>query len=186
MRKAVFLDRDGTVIEERNYLSGPEQVRLIDGAAEAVRALSEAGYLIVLVSNQSGVARGYFTEEDVQAVNRRVCSEIEKRGAGLDAVYYCPHYEKGSVAEYAVACGCRKPKAGMGIRAAAEHDIDLSESYMIGDKPSDIEFGRNCGMRNAFLVSTGHGAGQETGGDGYGIMTKDIGEAAQYILEGKA
>ncbi len=185
MRKAVFLDRDGTVIEERNYLSDPEQVQLIDGAAEAVRALSEAGYLIVLVSNQSGVARGYFTEEDVQAVNRRVCSEIEKRGAGLDAVYYCPHYEKGSVAEYAVACGCRKPKAGMGIRAAAEHDIDLSESYMIGDKPSDVEFGRNCGMRNAFLVSTGHGAGQETGG-GYGIMTKDIGEAAQYILEGKA
>ena len=181
-KRAVFLDRDGTIIEDRDYLSSPEGVVLIPGAAEAIRTLSQRGYYIVMVSNQSGVARGMFPESAVWRTNRRVQELLEREGARIDAVYYCPHYVHGSVARYAVECSCRKPLPGMGLRAAAEHDIDLGQSYMIGDKQADVEFARNCGMKTAFLVSTGHGAGVALEGR-YGRTAKDILHAAGMIAE---
>lgn len=183
-RKAVFLDRDGTIIEDCDYLSDPERVRLIGGAAEAIRELRKAGYFIVMVSNQSGVARGMFALRAVEEVNARVREELAAEGARLDASYYCPHYEKGSVPKYSIVCRCRKPLPGMAQSAASEHALELSESYMIGDKGSDVEFGRNCGMKNAFLVSTGHGAEQTIAALGYGTRVRDIGQAAEIILGG--
>lgn len=181
-RRAVFLDRDGTIIEEKNYLSNPAQVILINGAAQAIRRLSKAGFLIVMVSNQSGVARGKFTEETVNAVNQQVEHLLWRQGAKLDAVYFCPHHEEGSCSRYAVSCNCRKPKPGMGLRAARELSIDLAESFMVGDKHSDIEFGQNCGMKGAYLVLTGHGRQQQFAVED-GRVVRDIQEAAGRILE---
>ena len=182
MKKAVFLDRDGTIIEEKHYLRDPEQVVLIPGAATAISLLAEKGYYIVMVSNQSGVARGYFDEEDVIRVNQRVQELLREHGAAIDAMYYCPHHPDGNIAKYKVDCSCRKPKSGMGIRASQEHDLDLSKSYMIGDKIADVEFARNCGMKNGFLVKTGHGKEQVLLKQ-YGKQATDILHAAKMILE---
>ena len=176
------MDRDGTIIEEKHYLSTPEEVVLIDGAAQAIRALSGRGFRIIMVSNQSGVARGLFSVDEVYKVNRRVQELLREKGAALDALYFCPHHPQGAVAPYPCHCDCRKPAPGMGLRAAAEYGIDLSRSYMVGDKPEDIAFGLNCGMKNAYLVSTGHGGEFRLAG-GYGTAVKDILQAAEMILE---
>lgn len=182
MKKAVFLDRDGTIIEEKNYLRDPEQVVLISGAAKAISLLSQQGFFIVMVSNQSGVARGYFSEEDVIRVNRHVQELLLAQGATIDAMYYCPHHLDGIIPEYRIDCACRKPKPGMGIRASQEYALDLSKSVMIGDKKVDVEFAYNCGMKNGYLVETGHGKEQELPKN-YGKRAVDILDAAKMILE---
>ncbi|HEY1187157.1 MAG TPA: HAD family hydrolase [Gemmata sp.] len=158
LREAVFLDRDGTLIEEVNYLSHPDQVRLIPGAAEAVRRLNDLGVLVVVVTNQSGVARGYFPESRVVEVHERLIALLAERGAVVDAFYFCPHHPKEGIGVYRVTCGCRKPKPGMLLAAARDLGIDLAGSWMIGDKPCDAEAGLAAGCR-ALLVRTGHGAG---------------------------
>ncbi len=159
MKKACFLDRDGVVIEDANYLSDPEQVRLIPGAADAIRALHDAGYAVVLVSNQSGIARGYFTTDDLKRVEQKINQELEAAGAvsPFDGIYYCPHHKKGIIPEYTADCGCRKPKPGLLLRAAADLNLDLSRSFIIGDKASDGNAGFNAGCSAAVLVRTGHG-----------------------------
>ncbi len=182
MKKAVFLDRDGTIIEEKNYLQDPDQVVLIAGAAKAISLLSQKGYYIILVSNQSGVARGYFTEKDVIRVNQRVQELLQEQGASIDAMYYCPHHPEGSIAKYKIDCNCRKPKPGMGIQASRELDLELSNCFMIGDKAADVEFAINCGMKNGFLVATGHGKEQDLPGE-YGKRAADILQAAKMIIE---
>lgn len=181
MKKAVFLDRDGTIIEEKNYLCNPDEVELIPGAASAIRLLAENGYFIVMVSNQSGVARGFFSENDVVCVNRRVQELLQRDGAHIDACYYCPHHPNGSVQTYKLNCDCRKPKVGMAIQAVREHNLDLSKSFMIGDKAADVLFASNCGMRNGFLVETGHGNEEKLPKE-YGIRAADILHAAQMII----
>ncbi len=158
MKKACFLDRDGVVIEDADYLSDPALVRLIPGAAEAICAFRQAGYLVILVSNQSGIARGYFTEEQLKQVETKINQELAEKSAFLDGIYYCPHHKKGIVPEFAIDCDCRKPKPGLLLRAAAEHGIDLKQSFIIGDKASDTEAGFNAGCCAAVLVRTGHGA----------------------------
>ena len=155
-REAVFLDRDGTIIEEVNYLASPEQVRLIPGAADAVRAFNEAGVLVVVVTNQAGVARGYFPESRVAEVHEHLSALLAEHGAHIDAYYHCPHHPTEGVGEYRVACDCRKPKPGLLLTAARELDIDLSRSWMIGDKACDAEAGAAAGCRT-LLVRTGHG-----------------------------
>lgn len=157
-KKAVFFDRDGTLIREKNYLKDPAGVELLEGAAECLRALKERGFLIVIVSNQSGVARGMMTEEDVRRVNARMLALLRAAGAEADGVYYCPHHPAGSDPAYAKACDCRKPNTGMALRAAEELGICLSDSYMVGDKEADVLFGQNAGMRRSFLVLSGYGA----------------------------
>lgn len=178
-RKAVFLDRDGTLIVERNYLGDPAGVALLEGVPQALKQLSDAGFLLVMVTNQSGVARGFFTMDDVVRVNGRVEELLEREGVRLDAVYICPHYERGSVPEYAVSCNCRKPRPGMALAAAKDWDLDLSSSYMIGDKPADVSFGRNFGARESYLVRTGHGAEAEAGDY---VAVAGLTEAAADIL----
>lgn len=155
-RDAVFLDRDGTLIEEVNYLARPEQVRLIPGAADAVRALNDAGVLVVVVTNQAGVARGYFPESRVAEVHARLSALLAEHGAHVDAYYHCPHHPTAGVGRYRVDCDCRKPKPGLLLTAARHLDIDLARSWMIGDKPCDAGAGRAAGCRT-LLVRTGHG-----------------------------
>lgn len=161
MNNAFFLDRDGVIIEEEHYLSDPAKVRLCPGCAEAFRQISAAGFRIIVTSNQSGVARGYFTFAEIAAVERRIEELLTGAGAPLpDAWYYCPHHTKGSVAEYVRDCDCRKPRPGMLIRAAEEHAISLPGSVMIGDKLSDLRAAFAAGCRHAALVMTGHGSEQ--------------------------
>lgn len=158
MTIAVFLDRDGTINEEIGYIRNVADLRLIPGAAEAVRLLNDAGILTVLTTNQTGPARGFYGEDHVVALNLRLAELLDaEAGARLDAVYYCPHLEKGVVPEFAVACECRKPRQGMIQSAMARFkDITLSECYVIGDKASDVEFGANAGCHSV-LLKTGYG-----------------------------
>lgn len=151
-KAAVFLDRDGTINEDPGYLYRPEELAVIPGAAEAIRALNRAGMKVIVVSNQSGVGRGYFTDADVHAVNERLIEIIGQGGALIDAIYYCNHHPEDD-------CSCRKPKTGLVEAAATEHSIELSRSYVVGDKASDIELARNSGAKGV-LVLTGRG-GQE-------------------------
>jgi D-glycero-D-manno-heptose 1,7-bisphosphate phosphatase len=156
-RPALFLDRDGTLIEEVNYLASPDQVRLIPGAAEAVRRVNAAGVPVVVVTNQAGVARGYFPEERVAEVHAHLSRVLAAEGARVDAYYYCPHHAEAGVGPYRVACHCRKPKPGMLLTAAAEMSVDLSRSWMVGDKLCDVRAGAAAGCRTV-LVRTGYGA----------------------------
>ncbi|MDY3552451.1 HAD family hydrolase [Gemmata sp. JC717] len=156
-RDAVFLDRDGTLIEEVHYLARPEQVKLIPGAADAVRRLNAAGVLVVVVTNQGGVARGYFPESRVTEVHEHLAALLAQQGARVDAFYYCPHHPTEGSDAYRVVCDCRKPRPGMLLTAARDLDIELSRSWMIGDKPCDAGAGHAAGCRS-LLVRTGHGA----------------------------
>jgi D-glycero-D-manno-heptose 1,7-bisphosphate phosphatase len=158
-RRAVFMDRDGTISEEVGYVNHVSRYRVFPFAAEAVRALNEAGWLAVLVTNQAGVARGYFKEELIGEVHGVLASELERGGARLDAVYYCPHHPTVGESPYRFDCDCRKPRPGLLLRAARELDLDLSRCWMVGDRYSDTELARNAGARSA-LVLTGYGRGE--------------------------
>lgn len=155
--EAVFLDRDGTLIEEVNYLSRMGQVRLIPGAAGAVRRVNEAGARVVVVTNQAGVARGYFPESRVAEIHAHLSAMLSEQGARVDAYYYCPHHATEGVGEFRVNCECRKPKPGMLRDAARDLGLDLSRSWMIGDKVCDLKAGAAAGCRTV-LVQTGYGA----------------------------
>lgn len=179
MKPCIFFDRDGTLMEERHYLSDPSQVALIPGAAEAVRTAREAGFLTVVLTNQSGVGRGYFTMKDVKAVNRRLEELLAKEGARLDGIYVCPHAPEDN-------CPCRKPRTGLVEQAARELDMDLARSWMIGDKAADIELAANAGMR-AVLVLTGYGeASAAEAAEGASLTAPDVRAAVRLILEAAA
>ncbi|MBM3979152.1 MAG: HAD family hydrolase [Planctomycetes bacterium] len=171
-REAVFFDRDGTLIEEAHYLADPDCVRLIPGAADAVRALNAAGALVIVVTNQSGVARGYFPESRVDEVHERLSRLLAEFGAKVDAYYYCPHHETTG------SCDCRKPKPGMLLTAARDFDIDLARSWMIGDKACDAGAGVAAGCRT-LLVRTGHGATLPG-------AVADVGEAVSVVLRARS
>jgi D-glycero-D-manno-heptose 1,7-bisphosphate phosphatase len=158
-RRAVFMDRDGTISEEVGYVNHVSRYRVFPFAAEAVRALNNAGWLAVLVTNQAGVARGYFQEELIGEVHKVLASELERGGARLDAVYYCPHHPSVGEPPYRFDCDCRKPRPGLLLRAADEFGLDLSRCWMVGDRYSDTELARNAGARSA-LVLTGYGRGE--------------------------
>ncbi len=155
-RRAVFLDRDGTIMVDKDYLHDPEQVELIPQAAEAMKALKEAGFALVIVSNQSGVARGLFTVDDVERVNRRLLSLLHERGVEVDGFYYCPYHSHGTVTEFTAHSPLRKPGPGMPELAARDLAIDLRRSYVIGDKVEDLWLGRIIGA-TPLLVRTGYG-----------------------------
>src|SRR5262245_60970536 len=157
---AVLLDRDGTLIEEVGYLDRPERVELYPWSVDAIRALNRAGLRIVLVSNQSGVARGFFSEEVVQRVHDRIADLLAHGGAAIDAYYYCPHHPDGKVPEYARQCDCRKPGRALVDRAVRELGVNPARSFTIGDRWVDIAFARNVGARG-LLVRTGYGSTEE-------------------------
>lgn len=181
--RALFLDRDGTIIEERGYIGTVEQIVVIDGAVEAVRRANKLGLKVIVVSNQSGVARGYFTEGAVKAVNDCVRSLFASAEAVIDAFYYCPHGPTGSVSAYVVECQCRKPKPGMFLTAAKEHDIDLRSSFVVGDSARDIEAGRSAGTE-AIMVLTGFGREERRKIDEKVVhIVADIAHAVSWIEE---
>ncbi|MBY0397516.1 MAG: HAD family hydrolase [Thermoleophilia bacterium] len=153
-RPAVFLDRDGTIIEHVHYLRDPADVRLLPGAAEALRRLAEAGFARVVVTNQSAIARGMLTVEGLGRVHDEMNRQLAEAGASVDAIYFCPEAPAGDD-RTAVESHDRKPGPGMLLRAAAEHGLDLAASWMIGDMISDILAGRNAGCRGSILVRTG-------------------------------
>ncbi len=154
--KAVFLDRDGVLIEDVHYLSKLEQVSIFDDVPKSLSLLSQNGFKLILVSNQSGVARGYFDEAFVQKTHKHLNQLLADHNVKLDATYYCPHHIAGND-PYNIKCACRKPAPGMILKAAQEHRIDVSMSYVIGDKTSDIELAENTGCKG-ILVTTGHGS----------------------------
>ena len=149
--KAIFLDRDGTLIVNRHYGSNPDEIELLDGVVEGLVALRGAGYKLLLVSNQSGIARGYFDEGTVARMHDRLQRMLDSHGAALDGLEYCPHHPEGIASPYAVECSCRKPAPGMLHRAARKHSVNLSASWMIGDIEADIEAGRRAGARTILV-----------------------------------
>jgi len=158
-RPAVFLDRDGCVNVEDDHIREIAQFRLYPDSLDAIKKLNAAGFLVVVITNQSGVARGYMTEELVQRTHAILLEWAAEADARIDGIYYCPHHPEGSVERYSIYCKCRKPAPGMVLRAADELGIDLARSFVVGDKISDIRLGPAVGARAA-LVTTGFGAGQ--------------------------
>jgi D-glycero-D-manno-heptose 1,7-bisphosphate phosphatase len=158
MKPAVFLDRDGTLIEERGYLGKLEDIVLLAGTPAALHLLRDAGYALVLVTNQAGVARGFFDEAFVREAHRYLASLLASEGIVLDGYYYCPHHPEGVVPAYARACRCRKPGPGMVEQAARDLDLAVGGSFVVGDKWLDIGLATNAGARG-ILVRTGYGAG---------------------------
>lgn len=152
-RAFVLLDRDGTLIEERDYLRSPDGLRLLPNTLAALRRFRALGLGLVLVTNQSGLARGYFDQQVLDAIHGRLRDWLARDGLHLDGIYVCPHLPDAG-------CACRKPRPGLGLRAATELGIDLSRSFVIGDKRSDIAWGQHLGA-TTFLVRTGHGAAAE-------------------------
>ncbi len=155
LERAIFLDKDGTLIEDVPYNVDPAQVRLLPGAVAGLRCLHASGYRLIVVSNQSGVARGYFPEDALRPVEERLRSLLAEAGVPLHGFYYCPHHPDGTAPGYAIECDCRKPAPGLILRAAAEHGIDLGRSWLAGDILDDVEAGRRAGCRTV-LVDNGH------------------------------
>jgi D-glycero-D-manno-heptose 1,7-bisphosphate phosphatase len=151
--KAVFLDRDNTLIEDPGYLSDPSAVKLLPGVELAMKSLAQAGYKLVVVTNQSGIARGLLTEEALEGIHSELARQLAEHGAGYDGLYYCPYHPEGTVEEYAVDSELRKPKPGMLQKAAEELGIDLSASWMVGDSARDIEAGQRAGCRTVRVRS---------------------------------
>lgn len=149
--KAVFLDRDRTIIEDPGYISSVEAVRLLPGVERAIKSISQEGYKIIVVTNQSGVARGLITEETLETIHAEMCRLLAAGGAHVDAVYYCPFHPEGTVEKYAVDSDLRKPQPGMLLKAAEEFGLDLAASWMVGDSPRDIEAGQRAGCRTIRL-----------------------------------
>jgi D-glycero-D-manno-heptose 1,7-bisphosphate phosphatase len=191
---AVFLDRDGTINEEAGYIGQTDVIRLIPGAAEAIRRINESGLKAVVVTNQSGVARGLFNEACVERVHTRLRGMLQAEGALIDAFYFCPHHPTEGKDQYRQDCDCRKPAPGLLLRAAAELHIDPARSYMVGDTLQDIEAGARAGV-SGILVRTGHGeksaatlaAAGSVSQDGVTIrpmyIAADLQEAVAWIME---
>ena len=186
MNRAVFLDRDGTVNEEVGYLRSLDLLKLIPGAAAAIGRLNRAGYKVVLVTNQSGVARGYFPESLVDAAHDLLAGMLKQEGAFFDGVYYCPHHPTAGNSKHTVVCDCRKPATGLIDRAAKDMDIDLARSFMVGDKWSDVELGHRAGTRS-ILVRSGFapddpGNRRPSHVDDPDFTAHDLAEAVDWII----
>jgi D-glycero-D-manno-heptose 1,7-bisphosphate phosphatase len=184
MQPAIFLDRDGTLIEEVGYLDRLERLALFPWSVDAVRLLNRAGFLVVVVTNQAGVARGMFDESFVAEAHRYIDATMSAGAARIDAYYYCPHHPEALVAAYRQSCDCRKPAPGMLRQAERDLAIDLGRSYVIGDRWLDVEMARAAGA-TGILVRTGYGRTEETrpkNDGGAALIADNLIEAAGWIL----
>lgn len=146
MNKAAFFDRDGTINVEKNYLYKVEDFEFIEGIPELIKKYNDEGYIVIVVTNQAGIARGYYTEEDMNILHRYINEQLAKIGAHIDAFYFCPHHP-----DITGECNCRKPKTGMLEKAINDWNIDVTKSILYGDKPWDIEAGDKCGIRSIYV-----------------------------------
>jgi len=156
LRPAVFLDRDGVINKETGYVHKVADFHFVDGVFAACRELSEAGYRLIVITNQAGIARGYYTEADFHQLTEWMLDTFRQQGIEIDDVYYCPHHPVHGVGDYRRDCDCRKPAPGMILRAAQEYSLDLQRSILVGDKITDIEAGQAAGVGCCVLVRTGH------------------------------
>jgi D-glycero-D-manno-heptose 1,7-bisphosphate phosphatase len=182
---AIFLDRDGTLIEEAGYLDRLERISVFPWTIDALRVLGRAGFRLIVVSNQAGVAKGMFDEAFVRETHRVLAERFAAGGARIDGFYYCPHFEEGSVEAYRRACDCRKPKPGMLRQAAREHDLDLGRSFVVGDRWSDVEAAQAAGARGV-LVKTGYGvidAAHPKAGVEAARIAETLMDATTFILQ---
>jgi D-glycero-D-manno-heptose 1,7-bisphosphate phosphatase len=183
---AIFIDRDGTLNEDIGYVSSPDRLVLYPWAAEAVRLINESGVKAFVITNQSGIARGMYTEDDLDRIHSRMIEELARDGARIDGVYYCPHHPEVGDARYRVICDCRKPRTGMVEAASREHNIVLSLSFIIGDKASDIELAANAGAFGV-LVMTGYGRETLAHPDRFpckpAIIAENLLDAVKQILD---
>jgi len=154
-RKAVFIDKDGTLIPNIPYNIDPERITIEDKTIEGLRLLKDEGFLFIVISNQSGIAKGYFKEMDLEHVWNKISALLQRHEITIDAFYYCPHEPNGTVEQYAVECDCRKPLPGMILKAASQLKIDLSQSWMIGDILNDVEAGNRAGC-STILIDNGN------------------------------
>jgi D-glycero-D-manno-heptose 1,7-bisphosphate phosphatase len=186
-KPAVFLDRDGTINEQMGYINHTCRFKLLPGAAEAIKKLNDAQIPVVVVSNQSGLARGYFPEELLVAVHDKMNRELAEKGAHVDGIYYCPHHPEAKEERFRVACTCRKPKPGLVFQAAEELNLDPEHSFVVGDRWSDIKTAANCGAQSV-LVRTGYGRGDELYIGPQQVIqpdhvAEDLAEAVDWILQ---
>jgi D-glycero-D-manno-heptose 1,7-bisphosphate phosphatase len=180
-RKAAFIDRDGVLNEERAFVHRAEDFVFVPGAVQALRALQAQGYLLVVVTNQSGIARGLYSEADYHALTRHIRERLESEGIHLDAVEYCPHLPDAPVERYRIQCDCRKPKPGMLNRAIRALGIDVGASFLVGDRLSDVEAGRAAGIGRCFLVRTGYSLTEEAVARADGVY-EDLRACAEAVL----
>ncbi len=174
-RRAAFVDRDDTIMVDVGYCRSPDDVRLLPGAAEGIQALTQSGFVVVVITNQSGVGRGFFTESDLEAVHERLRLQLRNEGAEFHAIYYCPHRPEDG-------CDCRKPKPGLILRAASDLGIDLGASYSIGDREWDVEAGRAAGTRT-ILVTNGHARRDGTSRADH--VATGLEDASRFILSSR-
>jgi D-glycero-D-manno-heptose 1,7-bisphosphate phosphatase len=182
--RAVFLDRDGTIIEEVGYLDRADRVAFFPWTIAAIHSFNRAGLAVVMVSNQSGLARGFFSEPVVEDVHRRIAAMLAEGGARIDAYYYCPHHPDGKVPQYTQKCDCRKPGRGLVDRAVQELGIDPARSFVVGDRWLDVALGRVVGAQSV-LVRTGYGASEEEkppAGVAADAVVDDLIAASSWIL----
>src|SRR6187431_2427615 len=185
MRRAVFLDRDGTIVEEAGYLDRLERLFFFPYSVDAVRALNRAGFAVVVITNQAGIARGIVKESFVEEAHQFIARRLEAGGATIDAFYYCPHYPEGTVAEFRATCDCRKPQPGLLLRAAADLNLDLEHSFVVGDRWHDLAAGQAVGA-SGVLVRTGLGKQDEwepAAGTTPAAVVDNLMDAAAWILE---
>jgi len=185
-KPAVFVDRDNTLIDDPGYLADPEAVKLLPGAELAIRSLRQSGFAIVVVTNQSGIARGLLDEETLEKIHARLGEQLAEKDAPLDAIYYCPYHPDGSVPRYSQESDLRKPAPGMLLQAAQELDIDLASSWMVGDSPRDVGAGQRAGCRTVRVKSQGshlasHGAEDENEEFQADFHARNLVEAARII-----
>ncbi|MGL5433937.1 MAG: D-glycero-beta-D-manno-heptose 1,7-bisphosphate 7-phosphatase [Lachnospiraceae bacterium] len=184
--RIVFLDRDGTINREVNYLYRKEDLQLLDGVPDAIRMLKDAGFYIVIVTNQAGVARGYYTEADVEILHQYLNQQLQNLcGVQADAFYYCPHHPEHGIGIYRQECRCRKPDTGMFEQAQQRFAVDKKHSWMIGDKLIDTQAGRNFGI-NTILVGTGYGTAQHRQQEKrrmYDFFAETLVDAARFIID---
>ncbi len=185
-KAAVFLDRDGTINEQMGYINHSSRFILLPGVAEAIARLNDQGIPVVVVTNQSGLARGYFPAELLDEVHDKMKQQLAQKGAHIDGLYICPHHPEAKEEQYRQTCNCRKPKTGLLEQAATELNIDLTRSFMVGDRWSDLKCGVRVGA-TSILVLTGYGRGdlQYIGPQQEiqpAMMAEDLGEAVTWIL----
>lgn len=181
--KAIFIDKDGTLIPDIPYNVNPDLITIEDEVIQGLQLLKEEGYVLIVISNQSGVARGYFTIESLKDVERRITALLTPHQIKIAGFYFCPHHPNGNIEAYAKECDCRKPKPGMILKACEEHNIDTSKSWMIGDILNDVEAGNRAGCKTV-LVDNGNETEWEAGEyrtPTYLAMT--FSKAAQFIIE---